>query len=155
MNIKPAQENVYSLLGSEKQALWTAICDLVESLYDMDACWGKGGKAWDYEYKYRRGGKTLCALYARQKTMGFMIIFGKEERTRFESNQASYSQAIQTVYQQAKTYHDGKWIMVEPTDLSVLDDIKKIAANQKKTKQKINYRAMSSIKRAENFCSFL
>ena len=28
--------------------------------------WNKGGKAWAYEYKYRQGGKTLCALYARE-----------------------------------------------------------------------------------------
>ena len=43
-------------------------------------CGNTGGKNWTYEYKYRRGGKTLCALYAREGCMGFMVIFGKEEK---------------------------------------------------------------------------
>ena len=45
----------------------------------MDCLWDKGGKAWKYEYKYRRGGKTLCVLYARENCVGFMIILGKTE----------------------------------------------------------------------------
>ena len=41
--------------------------------------WDKGGKAWKYKYKYRRGGKTLCVLYERENCVGFMIILGKTE----------------------------------------------------------------------------
>ena len=50
----------------------------------MDSSWNKGGKAWKYEYKYRRGGKTLCALYAREHCVGFMIILGKAKRLKFD-----------------------------------------------------------------------
>ena len=50
----------------------------------MDCLWSTGGKAWKYEYKYRRGGKTLCALYARENCVGFMIVLGKDERLKFE-----------------------------------------------------------------------
>ena len=28
--------------------------------------WNNGGRKWKYEYKYRRGRKTLCALYAKE-----------------------------------------------------------------------------------------
>ncbi|MEY8433248.1 DUF3788 family protein [Lachnospiraceae bacterium 48-42] len=41
----------------------------------MERLWNTGGKKWTYEYKYRRGGKTLCSLYAKGGCVGSMIIF--------------------------------------------------------------------------------
>ncbi|MCI7766995.1 MAG: DUF3788 domain-containing protein [Oscillospiraceae bacterium] len=38
---------------------------------------GKGFGEWVYEYKYRRGGKTLCTFYAKQGTAVILIILGK------------------------------------------------------------------------------
>ena len=63
--------------------------------------------------KYRRGGKTLCAFYARESCVGFMVILGKEERLKFEADRASYSEAVQRIYDETKTYHDGKWMMFD------------------------------------------
>jgi len=60
-----------------------------------------GGKAWTYEYKYRRGGKTLCALYARENCIGFMIILGREERIKFEKDRESYSKEVQIIYDES------------------------------------------------------
>lgn len=68
---------------------------MIDEKYDMDCIWNKGGKAWTYEYKYRRSGKTLCALYARENCIGFMIIFGKAERKKFEETRENYSESVQ------------------------------------------------------------
>ena len=107
-----------------------------EENYDMDRLWNKGGKAWTYEYKYWRGGKTLCALYARENCVGFMIIFGKEERLKFEKERESYAKEIQRVYEEAKTYHDGKWMMFEPTDTSLLDDFMRLLRIKRRPNKK-------------------
>ena len=64
--------------------VWNKLCALIDESYDMDCLWNKGGKAWTYEYKYRRGGKTLCALYARDNCVGFMFILEKDERLKFD-----------------------------------------------------------------------
>ena len=53
--------------------------------------WNNGGRKWKYEYKYRRGGKTLCGLYAKEYSFGFMVILGKGERDRFEMQQELFS----------------------------------------------------------------
>ena len=95
---------------------------MIDEKYEMERLWNKGGKAWTYEYKYRRGGKTLCALYARENCIGFMIIFGKEERAKFEAGRSNYSESVQKIYDEAKTYHDGKWVMFEPVDTSMFED---------------------------------
>ena len=72
----------------------------------MEQMWNHGGKKWTYEYKYRRGGKTLCALYAKEQTIGFMVILGKDERTKFESMREMFSNAAQKIYDETTTFHE-------------------------------------------------
>ena len=118
----PSAEQMTALLGKDLYEIWVKLCVLIDEKYDMEHLWAKGGKAWTYEYKYRRGGKTLCALYARENCVGFMVILGKDERSKFEKDRENYSKEVQMVYDEAQTYHDGKWLMFEPTDTSLFDD---------------------------------
>ena len=98
--------------------------------------WNTGGKNWIYEYKYRRGGKTLCSLYAKSNCVGFMIIFGKDERAKFEEIRDTLSDSVCSRYDEAKTYRDGKWVMFEPTDTSEFDDYIKLLAIKRKPNRK-------------------
>ncbi len=111
-----------TLVGESLYNIWNKLNALIEEKYEMDSSWNKGGKAWKYEYKYRRGGKTLCALYAREHCVGFMIILGKAERLKFETDRDSYSKEVQRIYDKTQTYHDGKWLMFEPIDTTLFDD---------------------------------
>ena len=133
---KPNEEEITALVGKSLYEIWTKLCDLIDENYDMDRLWNKGGKAWTYEYKYRRGGKTLCALYARENCIGFMIILGKDERLKFENERENYSEEVQRIYDEAKTYHDGKWIMFEPVDTSMFDDFIKLLKIKRKPNRK-------------------
>ena len=90
----PSQSNMAELLGQSLYEVWQALCSAVEGKYDMERVWNTGGKNWTYEYKYRRGGKTLCSLYAKRNCVGFMIIFGKDERTKFEAIRGTLSDAV-------------------------------------------------------------
>ncbi len=133
---KPNEEEITALVGKSLYEIWTKLCDLIDENYDMDRLWNKGGKAWTYEYKYRRGGKTLCALYARENCIGFMIILGKDERLKFENERENYSEEVQRIYDEAQTYHDGKWIMFEPLDTSMFDDFIKLLKIKRKPNRK-------------------
>ena len=124
----PGEEEMAALVGPSLYTVWNRLCTRIDETYDMDHLWNKGGKAWKYEYKYRRGGKTLCALYARENCIGFMVILGKEERLKFEADQDSYAKEVQETYSEAQTYHDGKWIMFEPVDTSLFDDFLRLLA---------------------------
>ena len=128
----PAAEEMTALVGKPLYDVWTALCALIEEKYDMDRLWDKGGKAWKYEYKYRRGGKTLCALYAREHCVGFMIILGRDERLKFERDMEHYSKKVREVYDKTQTYHDGKWMMFEPTDASLFDDFMRLLSIKRK-----------------------
>lgn len=132
----PSSKQMTFLIGAERFRVWTELCAMIDSLYDMERTWNSGGKAWIYEYKYRRGGKTLCALYARENCFGFMIIFGKAERDKFESDRENYSKAVQQVYDEATTYHDGKWMMFELDNTSMFEDLSKLLAIKRKPDRK-------------------
>ena len=132
----PSQSAMNELLGQSLFEVWQKLCSTIDEKYEMERLWNTGGKNWTYEYKYRRGGKTLCSLYAKNNCFGFMIIFGKDERTKFEDMRGSLSDSVCKKYDEAKTYHDGKWVMFEPTDTVEFDDYMKLLAIKRKPNRK-------------------
>ena len=128
----PSQSMMTELLGQTLYEVWQALCSAIDEKYDMERLWNTGGKNWTYEYKYRRGGKTLCSLYAKSNCVGFMIILGKDERAKFEDIRATLSDAVCRQYDNAQTYHDGKWVMFEPTDETDFSDYMKLLAIKRK-----------------------
>ncbi len=136
LDIIPDAEQMTALVGKALYEIWNKLCAIIDEKYDMDCLWDKGGKAWIYEYKYRRGGKTLCTLYARKDCIGFMIILGKDERLKFEKDRENYSAEVQRVYDETRTYHDGKWMMFEPTDTSLFDDFIRLLSLKRKPNRK-------------------
>lgn len=128
----PTPETLENLIGKDLYNIWSSLCQLIEQKYNMEQLWNHGGKAWKYEYKYRRGGKTLCALYAREQTFGFMVILGKDERAKFESQRALFSNETLKIYDEATTFHDGKWIMFELKDTSLFNDMERLLSIKRK-----------------------
>ena len=132
----PSRSAMIELLGQPLFEVWQELCSAIDAKYDMERLWSTGGKNWTYEYKYRRGGKTLCGLYAKKNRVGFMVIFGKGERAKFEEIRNTLSDSVCGQYDEAKTYRDGKWIMFEPTDTSEFDDYMKLLAIKRKPNRK-------------------
>lgn len=128
----PTDEEMIALIGKSLYDIWKELCETIDKRYDMERIWSGAGKEWKYEYKYRRGGKTLCSLYEKNNCIGFMIIFGKNEREKFENDRNNYSEEVQTIYDEAKTYRDGKWIMFIVNNTSMFEDFIKLLAIKRK-----------------------
>lgn len=94
--------------------------------------WNSGGKRWTYEYKYRKGGKTLCCLYAKPDVLGFMLIFGKAEREKVKNIRDELLVETCRIYDEATTFHDGKWVMFELLDASLFSDMEKLLQIKRK-----------------------
>ena len=133
-NIK--REELEKLVGTDKVNIFYKIVDEITLLYDMDQTWNNGGKKWIYEYKFRKSGKTLCAFYFKENMLGFMIVFGKEERTKVEEIRNELSSDILETYDNAQTFHDGKWVMFNITDYTMIEDFKKLLFIKKKPNRK-------------------
>ena len=120
------REELERLVGTNKVNIFYHITDVITSLYGTEQTWNNGGKKWTYEYKFRKSGKTLCAFYFKENTLGFMIIFGKDERSKVEGIRNELSSDVLKAYDDAQTFHDGKWVMLNITDYSISEDIKKL-----------------------------
>ena len=104
----PTKDDMISLVGSELYDVWLKLTSTIEEKYETERLWNTGGKKWIYEYTYRRGGKSLCALYVKENCVGFMMIFGKDERDKFEAMRDELSEKVCKIYDEAETFHDGK-----------------------------------------------
>lgn len=124
------------LIGTNKLEAFKTIVNEINLIYDMEQTWNTGGKKWKYEYKFRKSSKTLCAFYFRKDTLGLMIIFGKAERAKIEDIRKELSKEILKVYDSAEIYHDGKWVMFDIIDTSLLKDIVKLLYIKRKPNKK-------------------
>ena len=65
-----------------------------------------------------------------------MIIFGKDERSKLEEIRNELSSDVLETYDNAQTYYDGKWVMFDITDNSILEDLKKLLLIKRKPNRK-------------------
>jgi len=132
----PTVEELQALLGEELLAVWKGVTTAVDEKYEIDRLWDKGYREWVYEYKYRRGGKTLVTLYAKKETIGVQIIFGKDERVKVEANRENLSEEAMRIYDEAQVFHDGKWVMFFPKDEGMIGDFMKLMALKRRPNRK-------------------
>ncbi|MCI8761201.1 MAG: DUF3788 domain-containing protein [Clostridia bacterium] len=133
-NIK--KEELEKLVGIDKVNIFYDIVDEITKFYDMEQIWNNGGKKWTYEYKFRKSGKTLCGFYFKDNTLGFMIIFGKDERNKVEEIRNEFSPSVLEIYDTAETFHDGKWVMFNITNNLIIEDLKKLLFIKRKPNRK-------------------
>lgn len=111
-------ERLRELLSDKTLQIWENLVSEVDSLYEVDKLWTKGFSDWEIEYKYRRGGKTLCTFYAKKDVANILITYGKAEREKFEEIKDTISKSIQNIYEETESLHDGKWLWI-PLDENI------------------------------------
>lgn len=136
----PTPQELCEIMGQKPYKTWEKIEEFIHQNYLMDVLWNPGGKSGTlvshYECKFRRSGRTLCALYTKEGCFGFLLIFGKAEREKFESTRNEFSAYVQKEYDAAHTYHDGKWVMLDLIDDSHLEEVKKLIQIKRKPNRK-------------------
>lgn len=128
-------EEIKRLMGKDKFQLFTEFSTIILEDYLLEMVWFTGGKNWKYECKIKSKSKTLCSFLFKEDVLGFMIIFGKDERKRFEEIRPSISNQIVKIFDETPNYHDGKWILIELNDLSMIDDLLQLLYLKKKPKR--------------------
>lgn len=130
---------IKELLGKELFDNWNYLIDLVLSEYDMDKVWHAANKGNVYELKIRRGGKTLISFftnYPEKDSIGVLIIFGKDERSKFEEQKDQFSKYVYNTYQNSKTFHDGKWVKFKAPNKDLEKDLLNMLAVKRKPNKK-------------------
>lgn len=132
----PARDDMEALLGKDIAEIWESLAESIDRLYEMDKCWNKGFGDWVYEYKYRRGGKTLCTFYAKQDVANLLVILGKMEREKFEQQRGSFSERFLALYDSTKIYYDGKWLWIPIDEKLETEDILRLLKIKRRPNRK-------------------
>ena len=130
------QKRLIELLDRQTLKIWNSLIALVHTLYDMEEKWNKGFGCWEIEHKHRRGGKTLCTLYAKEGDAVLLITLGKAERQKFEEQRDQFSGSLQRLYEETTTYHDGKWLWIPLDDNCCEKDMERLLRIKRRPNRK-------------------
>ena len=86
--------------------------------------------------RFRRSGKTILTLLIREDRYDLLLIYGKAEREKFESQHNEFSEYILSIYESSKNYHDGKWMLFPVSSSARFEELKPLIAIKKKPNRK-------------------
>jgi len=86
--------------------------------------------------RFRQGKKTILSVIIHKDYYGFLVIFGKAERDKFEAIRDEFPPFIVDIYDKAHTYHDGKWMLIRVDNMEALEAVKKMILIKKKPNRK-------------------
>jgi len=136
-SIKP-YEQVKAMLGKSSSA-WEKLTGHIRFYYAMDELWDEGNPTHKHynNLRIRRGGKTLITLAIREGYFMACIVLGKEERNKFDEQREMFGESVRKAYDDAHTYHDGKWLGFDVYDESLIDDIIRLLPIKRKPNRKV------------------
>lgn len=133
-----AYGQVKAMLGDASSA-WEKLVGHIRFYYEMDEQWEEG-KPTHKHYNnlfIRRGGKSFVILSLREGYFSVSVVLGKNEREKFEEQRETFNDAVSKIYDEAHTYHDGKWLGFEVRDEMWIDDIIRLLHIKRKPNRKI------------------
>lgn len=135
-NIIPTDEIIKPLIGVNNFKLWQKLKIYIDEKYPGvfkpdDWCYGGQKHGWSLRYKKS---KSFCTLIPEKKKLFVLIVFGLEERGKAKLILPSLSGEIQTRYNDAATYHDGKWVLIPLKNEKTLEEIKTLLTVKRKPK---------------------
>ena len=95
------------------------------------------GKYYDIDcLKFKQGKKTILSINIQEDRYDFQIIFGKNEREKFEIHRNEFPKEIQEQYDNERTLHDGKWLLIPVDNMEALEVVKKMILIKKNPNRK-------------------
>ncbi|MEN6620544.1 MAG: DUF3788 domain-containing protein [Smithella sp.] len=131
----PNDSEVAGWLGSKAYKYWNQITQFIEKNYPgiFIPEWLFGGKKHGWTLRYKKS-KSFCTLIPEKNNFALVIVFGAAEREKVETIKDSLSARTRKEYDEATTYHDGKWVLLSVDSESIVEDVMKLLAVKRKPK---------------------
>ena len=111
--VPPSDSAVADWVGHNAYHYWKRITQQIEQSYPavFTPEWLFGGKKHGWSLRYKKN-KSFCTLVPERNRFALLIVFGAEERKHVEVIRDSLSKGTRREYDEATTYHDGKWLLL-------------------------------------------
>ncbi|MFQ6107230.1 MAG: DUF3788 domain-containing protein [Thermoplasmata archaeon] len=106
----PDERNVLNIIGERSAKLWSKLREFLKENYDFEPELVYYGRNYGWCYRYRRKKKTLCTIFPETGAFTILITLGKKEVEEVGNIMSTLNQETQRIYEEARQYHDGKWI---------------------------------------------
>ncbi|NLV45906.1 MAG: DUF3788 domain-containing protein [Candidatus Hydrogenedentes bacterium] len=134
----PSTVQIKAWIGKNAYAYWERVVRLIEHNYPdvFIPEWLFGGNKHGWSLRYKKG-KSFCTLIPEKNRFEILIVFGTEERAKFEGIRHQLSPQIAKCFDEAKTYNDGKWLLLTVDKDETINDIENLLALKRNPKQKV------------------
>jgi hypothetical protein len=109
----PDDSAVCDWIGPEAFEHWAELRNWIEAFYPgvFAPDWLYGGKKRGWSLRYRKT-KAFCTFLPEYRQFSVLVVLGRAEREKFEERRYVWRSQLAKLYDEAKTYPDGKWLTV-------------------------------------------
>ena len=108
---QPGEESVRDWIGPAAFAHWVELRRWIDAHYPgvFAPDWLYGGKKRGWSLRYKKT-KAFCTLLPEYRRLSVLVVLGGAERAKFEERRHVWRPQLVKLYDETKTYHDGKWL---------------------------------------------
>ena len=132
----PSDSEIAEWMGKDAFKYWEKISQLIDKFYPNTFTpeWLFGGKKHGWSLRYKKS-KSFCTLIPEKNRFVLLIVFGAKERENVETIKKSLSPITRKAYDEATTYHDGKWLLITVNNKKIVDDVIQLLAVKRRPKE--------------------
>jgi len=130
----PDEDIIKDWIGAKNFKLWEKLRKYVNENYEgvfQQDDWIFGGKKHGWSLRYKKS-KSFCSLIPEKGKFRLLVVFGADERERAEAILPLLNPAIKQAYDEATTYHDGKWALFTVNNSALLNDLQSLLSVKRK-----------------------
>ena len=111
----PSEYEMSNYINNE---LWDNFCEFIRSNYNVNPKFefSKCSLEFGWNIKFKKGSRTLCAVYPRENYFCVMIVIWKKEKEQFENMLPHFCIEIQEIYLDTRECNHQKWLMLDLED---------------------------------------
>jgi hypothetical protein len=131
----PTLKQIESWMGRKACGFWTRVSKMIARSYPdvFMPEWLFGGKKHGWSLRYKKS-KSFCTLIPERNRFILVIVFGADERSKVKTIRHELSVRTRKAYDEATTYHDGKWLHLSVDDDNIVADVERLLAVKRRPK---------------------
>lgn len=118
---------------------WPELNDFLAQNYEIEpkhtfsTCSGQPG----WNIKYQKSGRALCTLYPMDGYFIALVVIGAKEETQAELTMPLCDPYTQQLFQNTSVMMGSRWLMINVTTQTILDDVKSLIQIRRPIKKKV------------------
>jgi hypothetical protein len=134
----PDDSAVRAWIGANAFEHWSELRNWIDKFYPAVFApdWIYGGKNRGWSLRYKKT-KAFCTLVPEFRRLSVVVVMGGAERQKFEERRDVWRPQLVKLYDEAKTYIDGKWLTLAITSAEDLHDVMELLAMKRPPKSRV------------------